>query len=114
LAAGRQVERRRLDRAPGRAAGRPSVQPPPHVRPGLERRDARDVGLRRAVLQVPRKKWREDLAAKGLRGVAVEPDRAERAAVVDLLAMEPRTQDEENLVLPGVLGLDRLVDRRRA
>ena len=48
----REIERRRLDRAAARAAGRPGGQPPPRVRPGLERRHRRDVGLRRAVLEV--------------------------------------------------------------
>ena len=38
------------------------------------------------------------------RGVAVEADRAERAAVADLLAVVPRSHDQEHLVVAVSFG----------
>ena len=68
----REIERRRSDRAAARAAGGPGGQAPPRVRPGLERRDGRHVGLGRAVLQVLVQERAQDLPAEVERGVAVE------------------------------------------
>src|SRR6185436_1812376 len=84
------------------------------VRAGLERGHRSDVRLRRAVLEVLREERREDLLPEIERRIAAELDRAERAALVDLLAVMPGTDDEKDLVVRRVLRLDRFVDRRRA
>ena len=70
--------------------------------------------LRRAVLQILGEERRQDVAPELQRGVGVEADRAERAAVMDLLPVIPRAQHQEDLVVGRVLRLDRLVDRGRA
>jgi hypothetical protein len=76
--------------------------------PVSEGHHGRDVGLRRAVLQVLIEERPQDLAPERERRVAVEADRAERAAVVDLLAVVPRAHHQEHLVVRRVLRLDRL------
>ena len=114
LAAGGEIERRRLHRASARAAGRPRLQPPPRVRAGFERHDGRDARGRRPVLEVLIEERPQNLPAERERGITFEPDRAEGAAVPDLLAVVPRAHHEEHLVVTGVLGLDGLVHGGRA
>src|SRR5262249_39109832 len=63
-----------------------------------------------AVLQILSEKRRKDLLAEIKRGVAAELDGPQRAAVSNHLAMMPRADDEEDLVVRAVLRLDRLVD----
>ena len=52
----------------------------------------------------------EHLLPEPERRVGLEPERAEHAAVLDLLAVIPGAQHQEDAVVGGVLGLDRLVD----
>src|ERR1700755_2508137 len=82
----------------------------PCVRARLERGDGRDVRLRRAFFQVLVEERAQDFASEGERRVAVEFDRAERAALPYLLTVVPRAEDEEDLVVLRVLRLDGLVD----
>src|SRR6185295_9939830 len=112
----REVQRLRLDRAAGRAAGRPGGQSAPRVGAGLEgndRRDRRRLLAVLAVLQIPVEKRAQDLAAERERGVAAELHRPDRRAVADLLAVVPRPEHQEYLVVVRVLGLERLVHRDR-
>src|SRR5262245_62891335 len=93
----------------GLPAARPRRQSLPLVRSGLERRHRRDVHLWRVVFQKVVEEGAQDLLAKIERGVAAEFQRAERTAVLNLLAVTPRPQHEEDLVVVGVPWLDRLV-----
>ena len=52
----------------------------------------------------------QDLLAEVEPGVAVKVERAERAAVADLLTVVPRAEDQKDLVVRRVLRRDRLVD----
>ncbi len=70
---------------PPRAAGGPGRQAPPGVRAGFERDDRRQVSFRRVVLQILIQKRTQDLPREIERRIAVELQRAERAAVLDLL-----------------------------
>ena len=112
LEPGAEVERRRSDRAAARAAGRPRGQAPPGVGPGLVGGDRSQVGRGRAVPEVLVEERAQDLLAEVEGGVASESQRAERAAVPDLLAVIPRAHDQEHLVVGRVLGLERPVDGR--
>src|ERR1041385_3092196 len=60
------------------------------------------------------KKWTENLAPKIERGVAAELQRAERASIVNRLPMGPRTHDQENFIIGGVLRFDGFLNRDRA
>src|SRR5258708_12022431 len=91
-------------------APRPRRQPAPGVRSGLKRRDRRDVGFRRSILEVLIEKGTQHVALKGERCIALEVQRAEGAPVIDLLPMMPRTHHEEDLIVVRVLRLDRAVD----
>src|SRR6185295_1765284 len=111
---GGQVQRRGTDGAAARTSRGPGGQAAPRVGARLERGDGRDVGLGRAVLEVLVQERPQHLAPEPGRGVAAEPYGAQRAAVRDFLAVVPRSEDEEHLVVAGVLWLDRLVDGGRA
>src|SRR6185295_7032291 len=99
--AGAEVQRRRAERATRGAAGGPGLQPPPGVRAGFERDDRWEIGFRRAVFQVLVEERAENLLAEVQRGVAVELQRAEAAAVPNLLTVMPRSQDEKHGVVGG-------------
>src|SRR5207302_6000064 len=114
LQTGAQVKRRHLARFALRCVRRPGGIAAPRVGASLERGDRGEVGLRSAVLQILSEKRRQDLLAEIERGVAAELDGPQRAAVADHLAMMPRADDEEDLVVRDILRLDRLVDGRGA
>src|SRR5437016_687962 len=61
-----------------------------------------------------REEWSEDILLEVARRVAVEVERAERAAIFDFLSMMPGTHDEKDLVVVHVLRFDRLVDGNRS
>jgi len=58
--------------------------------------------------------WPENPPAKIKPGIAAELQRAERAGVIDLLAVMPRPHHQKYFVIAGVLRLERFVDGRRA
>src|SRR5215472_17637335 len=103
-----------MHRATRFASRRPCGQLPPNVRSGFKRGDSRDVRLWRSVFQILVEKWPENFLAEVQSGVAAELDRAQRTAVVDLLAVVPGTHHEEYLVIARIFGLQRFVNRGRA
>src|SRR4029077_11792009 len=86
----------------------------PSVGAGLESEDGRDVGFRSAILQVLSEERPEDIALELHRGVGVESQNAEGAAVVDFLAMVPRAEDEKDLVVGRLFFFERIVEGGRA
>ncbi len=108
-----QKHRSGFRRATARAARRPRIQPPPGVRPCLVRGNRSDIRLRRAILQVPCQKRRQNLSPKIKSRVAAEFQRPQSAGVPDLLSVMPRPHHQKHFVIPAVLRLQRLVQRRR-
>src|ERR1043165_3487826 len=83
----------------------------PLVRAGLERCHGRNVGLRRAVFQILIEERSQYLTSKRQRRIAIKLDRAERAALANLLTVMPWSQHEEHFVVVRILRFDRFVHR---
>src|SRR5689334_5600856 len=67
-----EIEGCRLRRTARGASRRPRIQSAPRVRSGLERVHGCDVHLRRVVLEIVIEEWKQNLALKGPRRVALE------------------------------------------
>src|SRR6185503_17529704 len=105
-----KVKRSRPDNAAARAASRPRGQSQPLIGPGLKRDHRRHVGFWRVVFQIMIQKRAKNISPEIESCVAVEFDRAKRAAIFYFLSVMPRTKHHKDFVARSVLWLDRLVD----
>ncbi len=83
----------------------------PLIRPGFKSSHGGDVSFWRAVFKVVIEKRPQYFTSKRERRVAVELDRAERAALANLLTVMPWSKHEIHLVVVRILRFDRLVYR---
>ena len=81
---------------------------------GLVGGDGGDVVCGGVVLQVVVEKRAQDVLPEPGPGVAAEANRAQAVGGLDLLPVMPGAEDEEDLVVVLVEGLDGLVDGERA
>ena len=110
LETGIEIERRWFDGAAACATRRPGGEAAPSVGAGFEGGDRRDVGLGGAVFEILIEEGAQNFALELKRGVGVEFQRAEGAAVFDFLTVMPRAHDEEDFVVVGVFRLDGFVN----
>ena len=82
----------------------------PAIRAGFVDGDGSDLHRRGVVFQIVIEKGAQHVLAEPCAGVGAEANRAERGGVFDLLAVMPRAEDHEDLVVVGVERLDGLVD----
>src|SRR5258708_16960885 len=112
LESGSQIERRWLDGATIASVrgSRPRRVAPPRVRAGLKRSYRRNIRLGRVVFEVVIKRRPQNFPAEVEPGVAAELERAECAAITDLLTVMPRTNDQKHFVMIYIFRFDGFIN----